>query len=265
MALTTLAQFAAARKQRIKFVKPAHSTTAAYWNSSFSQAGDPPAGTLAGTSTTTGVVPTDATTGFPTIPDFGGSENGYLIEVDFNNSTATRIAIYDMLWKGGAYNFNANTSGNTPASYASRVPGGDYTDCEIWYEQVTGSTGNPNVVVNYNDQDGNASSTPITAIGTAATVGQMKQLPLAAGDTGVQGITGVTATVATAGTFNLLVMRPLWRGRVIMADWGDVHGLDETVFVQVYQDSALYVMRCPDAGGATGVGAIDLELTLAVG
>ena len=86
----------------------------------------------------------------------------------------------------------------------------------------------------------------VTAL-IAGTVGRLMQVPLAAGDTGVQGITGVVGSVATAGTFNVLVMRPLWTGRCRIANDGDVHGLDKTGMPQVYTDSALYVAVAPDS------------------
>ena len=245
MAITTLDQYIAAGKQNITFNKTASITTiAAGWFSGIHLAGQPGAGVLAGTSTTTGVVPTDATAGCPPISFSTGT--GYLTNVDFGSSIACRIRLYDMLWKAGAYAFNANTTGQTPTSYSSRVPGADYKGLEIWVEFVTASTGVQNVNISYTNQDGVAKTTGVTAL-IAGTVGRLMQVPLAAGDTGVQGITGVVGSVATAGTFNVLVMRPLWTGRCRIANDGDVHGLDKTGMPQVYTDSALYVAVAPDS------------------
>ena len=57
-----------AAKQFSSFAKTAARTSVATgWFSVFDLAGNPGAGVLAGTSTTTGVVPTDATAGCPTI------------------------------------------------------------------------------------------------------------------------------------------------------------------------------------------------------
>lgn len=257
MAIASLDQYIAANKQNITHVKTASLTSVAGgWFSGIHLAGNPGAGTLAGTSTTTGVVPTDATAGCPAITFTTGT--GYITTVEFGSSVACRIRLYDLLWKGGAYAFNANTTGNTPTSFASRVPGGDYNGLEIWLEQVTAATGVQNVNVSYNNQEGTAKTTGVVAT-AANTVGRLQQIPLAAGDTGVQGITGVVGSTATAGTFNLLVMRPLWTGRCKIANDGDVHGLDKTGMPIIYPDSALYVAVAAD-GTARGLPELYIEI-----
>ena len=265
MAITTLDSYIGAAKQRVSLQKTASRTAiAAQWFSVFELAGNPGAGVLAGTSTTTGVVPTDATAGCPTINAFGGGATGYLSLVDFGSSVACRVAVYDILWKGGAYAFNAATSGNTPTSFLSRIPGGTAADTagctEIWVEQVTAATGNLAVNVTYNDEAGASSTTGATGIGAAPTVGRMWQLPLAAGDRGCSGVTGVAGTVASAGTFNVLVLRPLWSGRCRIANDGDTHALDKTGMPVVYADSALFVMIAPDST-ATGVPEMIVEIS----
>lgn len=262
MAITSFDGLLAAAKQYVSQAKTASRTAvAAQWTSTFDLAGNPGAGVLGGTSTTTGVVPTDATAGCPRIGAFGGGATGYLSQVDFGSSVACGIKLFDLLWKGGAYAFNANTSGNTPASFASRVPGGtNFTNTQLWYEQVTAGTGVQNVNVNYNDSDGGASSTGVIAAPAAMIAGRCFQLPLAAGDTGLQGVTGCVGTVATAGTFNLLVMRPIWSGRVKIANDGDVHGPDRTLMPIIYPDSALVMLVAPDST-ATGVPALEYVIS----
>ena len=257
MAIVTFDQFIGASKQYISHSKTASRTAvAAQWTSVFDVAGNPGAGVLAGTSTTTGTVPTDATAGCPTINAFGGGE-GYLAQVDYGSTVACRIRLFDCLWKGGAYAFNVATSGNSPTSFSSRVPGGtDFANTQIWYEQVTAGTLVQNINVSYNDQSGAASTTGVVAAPAAMIVGRMFEVPLAAGDTGVQGITGVTGTVASAGTFNLLVMRPIWSGRVMVANYGDVHDLAKTGMPIVYPDSALMMVVAPDST-ATGIPALE--------
>lgn len=261
MTISTLDGYIASSKQILCIQRSgARTTQAGLWFQTFDLAGKPGAGTLAGTSTTTGVVPTDATAGCPPINAFGVGATGYISQVEYGNTVACRMRIYDMLWKGGAYAFNANTSGNTPASYSSRVPNSDYSQCELWYEQVTAGTGIQSVNVTYNDQDGTSSSTGAFSIGTTGIVGRMHQIPLAAGDSGIQGVTGVTGSTATAGTFNLLVLRPVWTGRVRIANDGGSHGLDMCAMPEVYDDSALIVAVAADS---TSSGVIDIRLTIA--
>lgn len=265
MAISTLDSLIASAKQRIAIKKTTARTSVANgWFSMFDLAGDPGAGTLAGTSTTTGVVPDDATTGVPIVNTFGGGAVGYLTNVEFANIVASRITIYDLLWKAGAYAFNASTTGQTPASYSARVPGGtDFTNTEIWVEQVTAATGNQAVNVTYNNQSGTTGrSTGAVGIGAAPTVGRMWPLPLQAGDSGVQGVTGVVGSVATVGTFNVLVCRPLWTGRVIAANYGDLHDYMRVGMPRVFDTSALAIMVNADS---TSTGTPELMLTIANG
>jgi hypothetical protein len=261
MAITTLDGYIASAKQMVPMCKTASRTTVGTkWFSTFDLTGNPGAGTLAGTSTTTGVVPTDATAGFPAVNTFGGSATGYLSSVDYGNSVACRIMIVDVLWKAGAYAYNASTTGQAPTSYSSRVPGGtDFSGTQLWYEQVTAGTGIQNVAVTYNDQTGASTSTGTFAIAAAGTVGALYQIPLAAGRIGVQGVTGVVGSVATAGTFNILVVRPLWTGRVKIANDGDTHGLDKTGMPQVFAHCALSMFVAADST-STGVPEIQLEV-----
>lgn len=263
MAISTWDGFIASAKQPISIVKTAARTSvAASWFSLFDLAGNPGAGTLAGTSTTAGVVPTDATAGCPVINAFGGAATGYLAQVDFGSSVAGRLKLFDMLFKAGAYAFNANTTLAAQPSYSSRVPGGtDFTDTQIWIEAVTAFTGNLSVAVTYTNQSGTAARTTGTvATGVAPTLGRMIQLPLQAGDTGVQKIESVVATVATVGTFNVLVLRPLWSGRCKIANDGDVHDLAKTGMPVVYADSALVLASAPDS---TSTGIPELEFVIA--
>lgn len=249
MAITTLDGVIAAAKQRVQLFKSASRTSvAAMPFSVFDIAGNPGAGVLAGTSTTTGVVPTDATAGCPKINDFGGGASGYIARVEGSNTVACRITLFDMLWKGGAYAYNANTSGNTPASFASRIPrGNEYTGLELWYEQVTAGTGVQGVNVSYTNELGAAKSTGVINAPAAMILGRMFQIPLAAGDKGLQGVTGVVGSTATVGTFNLLVMRPLAEIRVRAANDGIVQDALMTGMPQVFADSALVMVVTTDS------------------
>lgn len=259
MAITTFDGIIGAVKQKVQYVKTAARTTvAAAWFSLIDIAGQPGAGVLAGTNTANGLVPTDATAGCPVITDFAAT--GYLNDIDFSCSVAGRLRLFDMLFKAGAYAFNANTTLASQPSYSSRIPGADYKGTQIWIETVTVFTGNLSIAVTYTNQDGTAGRTTGTvATGLAPTVGRMIQLPLQAGDTGVQKIESVVATIATVGTFNVLVLRPLWGGRIRSVNDGDVHGPDKTGLPVVFQDSALFVAIATDS---TSSGVPELEIDL---
>ena len=263
MAIASFDQAIAAAKQYLSVAKTAvRPSIAASWFSVFDLAGNPGAGVLAGTSTAAGVVPTDATAGCPTIGAFGASALGYLWQLEYGCSVACRLKLFDMVFKAGAYAFNAAQALTGQPSYASRMPGGSYSDTQIWIEAVTAFTGNLTVTITYTNQSGVTGRTATLATGTALTVGRLMQVPLQAGDTGVLAITNVAGTVATAGTFNVLVLRPLWSGRCRTANDGDVHDFTKTGMPQVFADSALFLAVAADS---TSTGIPEIELVVANG
>ena len=263
MAITSFDGFIASAKQYLSVAKTAaRSSVAASWFSVFDLAGNPGAGVLAGTSTAAGVVPTDATAGCPTIDAFGGGATGYLAQVDFGSSVACRLKLFDLVFKAGAYAFNAAQALSGQPSYLARMPGASYGGTQIWVEAVTAFTGNPTFTITYTNQAGTPGRTAILAAGAALTLGRMTQVPLQVGDTGVQTITNVTCTGATAGTFNVLVTRPLWSGRCRTANDGDVHDLTKTGMPVVFADSALCLAVAADG---TSTGIPELEMVIANG
>ncbi len=264
MSILTLDQYVAAAKQRLPWIKTTTRTTvAAGWYSLFDIAGNPGAGALAGVSTAAGVVPDDTVAGYPGVNAFGGGATGYLSRIEFSNSVACRVAIFDRLFVAGAYAFNANTTLAAQPTYSARVPGGDYSGLEIWCEMVTAATGNQAVNVTYTNESGTAGKTTgATGIGAAQAIGRCWQLPLAAGDRGVQKVEVVVGSTATVGTFNVMVLRRLWTGRVKIANDGDVHDLLKTGMPQVFDTSALYVMVAADS---TSSGVPELALQIANG
>ena len=263
MAISTFDQFIASAKQYLSMAKTAsRPTVATGWFSLFELAGNPGAGVLAGTSVAAGVVPTAATAGCPTINAFGASAVGYLAQVDFGGSVACRMKIFDMVFKAGAYSFNASQALSGQPSYAARMPDGSYGDTQLWIETVAAFTGNPTFTITYTNQSGVTGRTATLVMTSAPTLGRMMQIPLQAGDTGIQAITNVVAKVATVGTFNVLVMRPLWSGRCRTANDGDVHDLAKTGMPVVFADSALFLAVAPDS---TSSGIPEIELVIANG
>lgn len=263
MAITNRDQYLAAKyaSQELRITKiSSRTSTPGSWTSVFDIAGTPGAGTLAGTSTAAGVVPTDLSDGTPVIDAFAEGATGYLDVVEFAASIACRLRVADMVFKAGAYAFNANVTLASQPSYASRMPGGDYRGTQIWIEAVTAFTGNLSVEVGYTNQDGTTGrSTGTIAFGAAPIFGRMLQLPLQAGDSGVRRIDSVQASGSTAGTFNVLVLRSLWSGRVSQNGGGDTHGIEKLNAPIVFADSALILMSAPDSS-ATGIPDVALKV-----
>jgi hypothetical protein len=262
MAISTLDGLIAAPKQQILIQKASRTSAANSWFTTIDLAGSPGAGVLAGTSTSTGVVPVAGQTGFPPIAAFGAGATGYLAGVQYGSTVACRIMVYDLLLKLGAYQFNANVTGQTSASFVSRLPAGDYSGTQLWLEGVTAATGTQSVAVTYTNQAAAPSRTTGTVVTAAYTVGRMIQLPLQAGDSGVSAVNGVVGTVATVGAFNILVVRPLWTGRVVVANAGDLHDYLRVGLPTVYASSALQIAICPDS---TATGIPEVALTIANG
>lgn len=281
MAIATLDQYIAAAKQRIRIIKTASRTSvAAMPFSVFDIAGNPGAGTLAGTNTANGgVIVNDATAGCPDIAYSTGV--GYLSKIEFGSSVACRMSLFDLIVKMGAISYAAATTtptADTQPAITQRCP--DYPGTgttygsrnELWLEVSTAfATGNNwTVQVTYRNQAGvSGQITPALPVLAAAalTQGKMINLPLQSGDTGVQRIEAVTvtngSTAMTAGAFNVLIMRPIYTNmRCKIANDGDVHDLMRTGMPVVYNDSALFLQIEADST-ATGIPEVSIEIASA--
>lgn len=141
---------------------------------------------------------------------------------------------------------------------------------EIWIEVVTAFvTGTVRQVqVTYTNSSGTAGRTSVISVAQAAaalTLGKMFMLTLQAGDVGVQKIESVIVTVGgmTAGTFNVLILRPLFTsGRVAIANDGGVYDLLGTGAPIVYTDSALIMVPEADST-SSGIPNISIEIASA--
>ena len=253
MAILTLDQYIASNKQLINYYKTVSiAATAATRTSIYQSAGSPGAGTLAGANLTSGTLITAGTVGFPLITTYTGSY--YLSRVSLSNSVSSNIIIQDLIYKAGSYAFNAAQTLTTQPSISGRVPGGtDYSGVSMYFECVTAFTGIPTLTVTYTNQSGVAGRTSgAVSLGVAPIVGKLVALTLQAGDTGVQKVESVTCTVATVGTFNILLVRDLYMGRIPLLNGSVSEGLDRVGLPEIFLTSALNVVSIPD-GAASGV------------
>ena len=259
MAITTLDGYIGSVKQMVPQKKTASITTVAWQTSSpFAGAGIPGAGVLAGTSTTAGVVPTDATAGCPNINNFQVGASGYISRINGYCSVSGQMMLADLLFKAGAFPFNANVTLTGQPSYASRVPPDCWCGTEIWLEQVTAMTGNQSIRIVYTDGTDASVDTGVIATGIAPIVGRMYRIPMPGGR-GVKRIDQVISTVSTVGTFNVLVIRPLVYMRIPFAGYSEQRDLYGTGMPQIYEDSALVVYNRPDST-AMGFPEWDIEV-----
>lgn len=242
MAITTLAQLQTARQQSVTITRIAEGLAAnGLWLSSFANLGEP-SGTLAGTNTANGIVPTSSDAGYPRIAKFASGNTGYIKTLRASLSGVGNAVLFDRLFVAGAYPFNASTTLTSQPSFASRVPNADYTGLEIWIETIAFFNGTATITIGYTNQNGvnsRVSTVTVPAIGG----GVCAPLPLQAGDSGIQSINSVACSGVSAGTFNVMVLRRLhdfvlWQARGI--DMATM--FDGFVLEQIYDTSALYIL-----------------------
>lgn len=239
MTITTLDQYLGGFKQNVIIAKTGTTpTTAGNPYTMFNMAGQPAAGALSPGNTTTGVVPTSATTGFPVWNAPNGSNKQYLSRVEAQWSVAGTIALYDVLFWAGAVTIPTSgttvTSLSSQPSYASRVPHKsdgvtvDYSQCELWaWSSTAWSNHAHSVTVTYVDQDNNTAEATANASTQNQIVNRMIRIPLNSPDSGVRQINSFTLNGITSatGAVVVLVMRKLFAGRV---NFSANYGPDQT-------------------------------------
>ena len=268
MAITTGDGYIASAKQVIPYVKTAAVTTVATTRyTMFAAAGNPTAGTLAGTAAP-GPLFTSSTAGCPSINAFGsGSPIGYLTRVSYSNTVIGRLELWDKLY-GVAVSLTAlaTTTVTTPPAYSGRLPSGpDYTGLRLFVEITTTVSATATTVqVTYTDQGGTSRAAAATASLSGFVAARWVEIPLVSGSTGIQKIESVTVggTVATAGAVNVIICRPLWTNsvRVANAAGSGVDGIDRTGMPQVFATSALVLTAVADS---TSTGTPDLNIEIA--
>lgn len=144
----------------------------------------------------------------------------------------------------------------------------NYSDLEIFVEQVTAGTGNQAVNVTYSTMgaDGvtltGSRTTGAVGVGAALIVGRMYRLPLQAGDKNVALLTNVAGTVATAGTFNVHLARKIARVQAYVTPFTDRFGYDQTRLPYIPNNAALRDVHTPVS---TATMTLPITLTLAQG
>jgi hypothetical protein len=268
MSFLTKAELDGSRHLRVNYQKLVSITAGSFQGRSnpFANHGTPVAGTYAGSNTANGVVPTDATTGFPVLPSFGGLE-GYISYFELHLAcTGFRSGwLFDLLFKAGAYNFGADVTLTAQPSFAARAPGTDYKGLEIWVESATTFTGTAVVTVDYEDEGG----TPRVATATllaAQDLNRTTRMDMASA--GVSKITRVREAGASGGTFNVVVLRRLINimiGTQLTSSTSVAYAANPFSYLmtglpRVYEDSALYVIG--DGYGGARTWGFSLEIAL---
>lgn len=263
MAITTMSQLAdaVAGSYTRTFVKGSVTKLSnvlhSVWNTG---TGDWPAGSLTVGNTTTGVVPTGATTGaLPLGNNPGGSLLRWLTCFDLLGVAGqVQQILYDRLFHVGSVALTslATTTLSSQPSYSARVPS-DYSETEIMLELNAASSATATTVeVTYVNEAGTTGRTTGPQSVNNMLSGQMVMMPLQAGDRGVSKISSIIVggTVATLGSVNVLVVRRLIsRPAVFGSEGGSIF---ETKAIaagmrRIYDDSCLALI-CGSPSTFTG-------------
>lgn len=254
MAITTADGWVAAAKDEINIRKTASATTiAAQPFSLLDVAGNPGAGSLSIGNTANGLVPTDATAGFPDIAAFGGGATGYLAAAAFRNSVAGGLTLYDRVFHAGSFACSSLTTFNLASQpdFSGRLPGGSYANLEIFLEiNAAMAASATTIAVGYTKEDGTTGrSTGASASLSGFTTRRLIPMPLQSGDKGVQKIESLTVGGATnaSGTVNVIIARKLAEFDVRAVNALDKQGWDYLGAPIVYADSALWPVIIADS------------------
>lgn len=270
MALTTLAQLRAAKRQRQRYFRgtinlfaPPSGDGCSTWAPPAGGAFEPPLGTLAVGNTTSGVVFDNTTVGALRIDPFGAGNTGRIVGVKYWNVPASgaanrnaTVTLFDRLWGAGAFSWSTLTTFTLTGQPAlpARLPNG-YEDVQLWVELVATVAGTGHIIVTYTNENGvTGRSTGDVSLFTAANRGgHLYRLPLQAGDKGVQKVETVQVTTTNGvQTLNVLLLRtvamvcrPQLELRTLHAFGPDALGLPV-----VYDTSCLFTAVTIDAGWA---------------
>ncbi len=256
MTITTADQLVAAARSRPQIKKTTSFTTIAFTPySALDVAGTPGAGVFAIGNTANGLVPTDATAGFPAIRNFGAGNTGYLAEARFKSTVLGGCELYDRLFHAGSFSLATLQTFNLTSqpSFLGRLPGGDdYSGLELFLEIASGnvSAAAVTVAIGYTNSDGvSGRTTGASPSLSGFTPRRLIRMPLQAGDSAPQRIDSVTIGGATAavGTVNVVVARLLAEFDIRVANAMDRQPFDGTSGPIIFQDSALWPVIEPDS------------------
>lgn len=246
---TALNQILGGYKQRIFFTKTNSVTTVAGLPYTLiDRAGVPAAGSLNPNQTTNGVVPTDATTGYPVLQAFAGSNKGYITRVELSCSAACTIELYDVLFMAGQTTIP--TSGTTTValtsipSWAARVPfksdgsTRDYSLVELFIQASTALSNHAHTTsIDYTDTADAAQNTG--NISTQNTpVNRLIRMPLG-GTLPVKTVTGYKVNGATSSTGSVSIMAARKLCSIRALGFSSVLGPDQTGCPEIFADSAI--------------------------
>jgi hypothetical protein len=264
-----------ATAQRLVLSKNAIAATANRMTSLWTATGIPTAGSISLGQSSTGVIPTSATTGaLPfTNPTTG---NSYLAGVrGLHTATGTNgiLVLFDILWIWGStstgWNVTTTTNQNAAGIDVNR-PDNTGAATELWFEVLsTMGAGSPTPTITYTNSSAlaNRSASTTTAIPSASATGSMFRFQLQAGDTGVRSVQILNlGTSMTSGTARIMIVRRVAEIPVVATNIGFLFDAYDLGLARIYNDACLMAAFQPTAAvTATTVPAFFDTFTLAQG
>lgn len=211
---------------------PSAAQGAGVWQSLWTGAGQPGAGTSTGGATTTNQ--TTATAGAMFFPD-RSTDQRYLLSFGAVSTQNCTLMLYDRLAVITGVLLTTTGAKTVNTAAVNRYTGTSAILNECWLEVTTASTGTAAVVNlnSYTSADGTAAQSGgnVTFPAAATVVTSMIQMPLSATKQGIRSVeAGLNVgTATTNAAVNVVILRPLAKIPLIANQWNEVSFLDDTM------------------------------------
>lgn len=260
MAIVSVDDYVASQKQIIPFLKTGLATVAGQWQSLWTGAGYPAAGSAPGAA----AVPTDATTGAPLVINPTGGANMYAGRWDAFSNVMGQLILYDRLshYSGlSGTTFPTAQTVNTATINRGDTSGVNVEGFLEWYA-ATGGTGTTATVV-YTDDTSTSRSATMTLAATRP-AGLVIPIPLIGAAAGIKSVQTVALAASTggAGTWGVTLARRIATIPITIANAPQALDPFSIGLPEVFADACLWMVWIPNT---TTVPVIAGSITLASG
>lgn len=265
MAISTLDALLAAMPAAQKF--PGYKSSSmptfatAVWASLWAASGGTPgAGSLSVGNTTSGAIPTKATTGAFNFNNPGGGNFSYLARAVAAGAAPGQAMLFDRAWHAGSFTPTSGAmAGFTGATVPNRPTDGPY---ELWAEINTAlSAAAHTLTITYVNQAGVGSRTATISLPASATSARLLPAQLQDNDTGVRSISAISGSASPpTGTYNLLLLRRLLECPVPLANAPYLYDFTQLGLPRVYDDACLMMAWLQTTGATNPLPQLTFDL-----
>lgn len=198
--------------QILTFSKGSVTTVQSSLTTLFNVTGTPPAGSLSIGNTTTGDVPTSATTGAFSFTNPTAGIFSRITRASVTMANAGGVFLYDRLWHAGSFSPAAAgaVAGWTGTTALTRPDAnGNNTECWIEINTVFAATATI-ITLTYTNPAGTTGRTATVSVPASAATRRMFPFELQSGDFGVKSIQTISnGTAVATGSYNIVIGRRL--------------------------------------------------------